>query len=257
MIVFIVAPPRSGTTYLYNLMCQQNIVIYPSNILKLFKFNLILGFKIQNYLKKFFKLNFKNKKNSYGVTKGILSPAEAGFIFRKFLRINNNELFRNIKKKDIKKMMLFLKKISGNEILILKNFYTIKYISYINKYFPYCKWIFINRSLKETSKSFFEMRKVLKTKQVPIIYKENYLDNFEEAKKNTKMIKNLIEREKKKISNKKFIEIEFKNLIESPKTNINLIKDFFNQCIIRIFLNVKLIFLSQFLFYYFFFGFIY
>jgi hypothetical protein len=229
MIVFIVAPPRSGTTFLYNLMCQENIGIYPSNILRIFKFNLKIGFMFQNFVKKFFKLNFTNKKKSYGVTKGILSPAESGYIFRKFIKLNNNELYKNIKKKDLNNLIIFLKSVSGKKIIILKNFYTIKYISYISKHFPYCKWIFINRNINETSLSFFKMRKSLKKKQVPIIYKEGYQDNFNKARLNTKIFKYFVKREKKKIKRKDFIEIEFKNLIANPSTNIKFIKDFLSN----------------------------
>lgn len=224
MIIFIVAPPRSGTTYLYNLICQEKIALYPSNILKFFKFNLKLGFLVQKIIKKFLKSNFINNKIFFGSTKGILSPAEAGYIFRKFINLNNNELYKDIKKENIIKLVSFLKNVKGKQKIIIKNFYTIKYISYIDKLFPECKWIFINRNLEETTKSFYKMRKTLKNKQFPIIYIKNYQDNIKSVKLNIKLFKSIMKKEKLKISKKNYIEINFNSLIRNPVKNIKLIK---------------------------------
>ena len=70
------------------------------------------------------------------------------------------------------------------------------------------------------------MRKSLKKKQIPIIYKEGYQDNFNNAKLNTRLFKYFVKREKNKIQRNDFIEIEFKSLITDPSTNIKLIKNF-------------------------------
>jgi hypothetical protein len=59
MIIFLVAPPRSGTSFLYNLLCYNLDLIYPTNFLKFFKNNYYIGFLFQNLFFTF----FKKKKN--------------------------------------------------------------------------------------------------------------------------------------------------------------------------------------------------
>ena len=173
MIIFIVAPPRSGTSFLYNRLCYDLNLVYPTNLLKYFNRNYEFGFEFQKFIFRFFKKKLI-LNNHYGYTKGLLSPSEYGFFFRDQLNINNDELFNKIDKKMICNLIKNIKRIKKNKKIIFKNFFTIKEIGYMSKKYKDCKWIFIKRERKKIIDSFFNMRKELKYKQRPIIYVKNY-----------------------------------------------------------------------------------
>lgn len=227
MIIFIVAPPRSGTSFLFNYLCYNSNLMYPTNLLKYFRKNYNFGFTFQEVIFKFIKkkLIFNNK---YGYTKGLLSPSEYGFFFRDQLNINNDELFNKIDKKLILNLINNIKRIKKKRKIIFKNFFTIKEISYISKKYKNCRWIFIKRNKKKVRESFFNMRKELKKNQRPIIYIQNYRDTKTMVKKNIDTIENLINDEMLKIPKKYFTVVDFNKFIKDPDYETNKIKKKFN-----------------------------
>ena len=227
MIIFIVAPPRSGTSFLFNRLCHDLNLIYPTNLLKYFKRNYEFGFEFQKFIFKFFKKKLI-LNNNYGYTKGLLSPSECGFFFRDQLKTNNDELFNKIDKKLICNLIKKIKRIKKNRKIIFKNFFTIKEISYISKKYKDCRWIFIKREKKKIIDSFFKMRKELKNKQRPIIYVENYKDTETMVKKNIDKIENLINIAILKLPKRAFTVLNFNKLINYPDYEIHKIKKKFN-----------------------------
>lgn len=228
MIIFIVAPPRSGTSFLYNHLCYSLKIDYPTNLLKIFKKNYFFGFRIQNFFLKFVKKKL-NLNSYYGYTKGLLSPSEFGFFFRDQLNIHNNELFKKIEKKRLQILIQNINRIKSNKKnIIFKNFYTIKEINYISNKYKYCRWIFIKRERKNVINSFFKMRKELKNKQRPIIYIKNYSDSRAMVKRNINLMEKLIKVAMLKMPKKNFIVVNFNKLITNPTYEILKIKKKFN-----------------------------
>ena len=227
MIIFLVAPPRSGTSFLYNLLCYNLDLIYPTNFLKFFKNNYYIGFLFQNLFFTFFKKK-KKLKSRYGFTKGFFSPSEFGFFFRYYLKTNNDELYKKIKKKNICRLINKINKIRKGKNILFKNFFTIKDIKYISQNFSDCKWIFIKRPKKEIIESFYKMRKKLRTNQRPIVYIRNYSDTKINVKKNIDEINGIIDQSINKIPNKNYIIIKFDQLTKYPFKQISKIKKKFN-----------------------------
>jgi len=93
-IIFIVAPPRSGTTLIYQLLTLKFDLFYPSNLLaKFYKSPYIFLEIIQDLV-----LNRKDSSfESYlGNTKGVLEPHEWGWFWEKLFFYNNNIVFNEL-----------------------------------------------------------------------------------------------------------------------------------------------------------------
>ena len=224
MIFFICAPPRSGTTFLYNLLCKEKKFIYPSNFLKFFKHTLKLGFFIQNFILKKIDRNEIYGKGFYGKNPGLFSPAEIGYVYRKYLKVDNRTLYKKVSKKKIKKLIEFILSIKGNNLMIIKNFYTFNFIYEIEKLNADCKWIFLNRNINDTTRSFYKMRKKLGKEQYPITYIKKYTDDYESIKRNILEMKKKIKSQKRVIKKQNYIDINFEHLIKKPIFVVNQIK---------------------------------
>lgn len=93
-VVFVMGPPRSGTTLMLQWLASTGEVAYPTNLLSRFYGAPIMGAKIQKLLtdeKYNFRneiLDFNTKQNFHsenGKTKGALSPNEFWYFWRRFL----------------------------------------------------------------------------------------------------------------------------------------------------------------------------
>ncbi len=101
-VVFIVGPPRSGTTLLLQWLAQTGIFGYPTNLISRFYGAPYIGAKIQRLLTdpKFdFNDEFQDLRQSIdfnstlGKTQGLLAPNEFWYFWRRFIP---NEVPRNL-----------------------------------------------------------------------------------------------------------------------------------------------------------------
>lgn len=95
-IMFIVAPPRSGTTLLYQLITLRYDVFYPTNLIAKFYNN------PYDFLKKIGDLDIfspritSDFKSDLGNTNNLFEPHEWGWFWEKFLYKNENTLVNEL-----------------------------------------------------------------------------------------------------------------------------------------------------------------
>lgn len=78
--IFIVGLPRTGSTLLYQLMCNSFELSYFSNLANVFyAFPATIAFLSKPFVKKY---SLRKFESNYGVTEGVLAPSEAGGVYR-------------------------------------------------------------------------------------------------------------------------------------------------------------------------------
>lgn len=169
--VFIFGCARSGTTVLHQYLVQNTKCIYPSNFISRFYYAPYLGgmyYKLFTDLDKKGELldSRKERKEFFssdlGKTKGIHSPNEFWYFWRKYFPINERG---TIEKQKIiqKESNRFRRSIYG-----LQNFYEGPFITkgmianncidYLEKLFPKAIFIFLQRDLYANAKSLYKAR---------------------------------------------------------------------------------------------------
>jgi len=78
--VFIIGPPRSGTTLIYQLILGKFSFSYINRLMNLFYYAPFNTAKLSRYISKFFSSDL-NAQNNYGTLPGVFSPDEGGKIW--------------------------------------------------------------------------------------------------------------------------------------------------------------------------------
>jgi hypothetical protein len=148
--IFIIGLPRSGTTFLYQILLNKFKLVYISNLMYLIPNQMINILKFtKNQI-----LSYKNVKDAnYGFISGFNSPSEAGEILRFWF---DNE-YEN-KKDRVRKTIFMLSQITQTEIII-KNLYNIFRVDKILELFPNSKFIYIKREPLFVGQSIYLARK--------------------------------------------------------------------------------------------------
>lgn len=160
--IFIVGPPRSGTTLLYQILVKNFHLPYINNFIgKFYKFPVIAS-KINKLL----KLNTENiyYKSRHGKTEGLAGPNEFGnFWYRWFPRdpqfVGNNYLNRK-EKFEIRKIIYNLQNILGKNI-VFKNVVNSVRIEALLELFPNSVFLISRRKPIFNIQSIYKMRKKL------------------------------------------------------------------------------------------------
>lgn len=87
--ILIIAPPRSGSTYLYQLLCANFDVGYPSNLMARFYDSPMIGAFLQKKLIQNRVHQLSEYKSVHGVTNLIEEPHEFGYFWSKYLQSDN------------------------------------------------------------------------------------------------------------------------------------------------------------------------
>ena len=148
-IIFIIGPPRSGTTYIYQKFVYElkyQPIYNLENILQNYP-------NIQNISSLFLNLipYNENYKSVYGKTQKINGCSEGGGIFNKYL---NNKYSSRI---DSFKKFIFLKSIY-NPNIVIKNVYNSGRISELINIFPNCKFVVVDRFFSDIVNSILNAR---------------------------------------------------------------------------------------------------
>lgn len=161
--IFIIAPPRSGTTLLYQLLVKNFQLPYINNFIGNFYKVPVLASKINNLL----KLDSENigYQSKHGNTEGLNGPNEFGnFWYRWFPRdpqfVHKNNLNKN-DKNSIRKNIYNLQKILGKNI-VFKNVVNSVRVEVLLDIFPNGIFLITRRNPLFTIQSIYKMRKKLK-----------------------------------------------------------------------------------------------
>jgi len=188
---FIVAPPRSGSTFFKQILVSFTKIGYVSNLMASFWDYPEIGAILQ---KKF--LNHENLisnfKSNYSNTEGVFEPHEWGYFWRKWLDIPSRDCFYNtkgiIKWKKLNNKLISIKNILGLPT-VFKTPYVNTYFKEFEKNIDSARYIFIFRSpyavcnsiCNARIKRFNNINKFFSSKPKELIAFENMNSPMEEV----------------------------------------------------------------------------
>lgn len=148
--IFILAPPRSGSTIIFQHLIRKYQSSYITNLMALAPRYMLLAAKLQN--SSFGKSAIKS--SVYGFTSGLNAPSEAGAVNRFWFENENHE-------SQIRNTIAFLSQLSGGNF-INKNLYNCLRIEEILSTLPECTFVKIRRNSCFVAQSILLAKKQLK-----------------------------------------------------------------------------------------------
>ena len=170
-VLFVMGPPRSGTTLMTQWLADTGEFSYPTNLLSRFYGAPILGAMIQRILTDQ-KYNFRNEildfnsKIDYlsenGKTKGALSPNEFWYLWRRFLPediedLSSEELLKKTDVSEMKKEFLGIANVFEKPF-ICKGMICDFHIPFLNAVFEKCLFICMERNIDNNTRSLYKAR---------------------------------------------------------------------------------------------------
>lgn len=159
--IFILGLPRSGSTFLYQLLTSLFDVIYFDNLVNLGRNNLFFSVGLSNF---FYKNRVHNSFSSdYGNTddSGLHAPSEAGTLWYRWfpkdaVEIGLGELSDKAKN-DLKQNISSLIG-RHNKPLLIKNLYMVHRMKVLKEVFPDARYIYIQRDPLYIAQSIYQAR---------------------------------------------------------------------------------------------------
>ena len=230
---FILGLPRSGSTFLHQILTMSFDFNYVSNIKAFFYENISFGNMLHDKFRKKNKYN-SNYLSEFGNTKGPLEPHEWGWFWRKWLKLKNEEhhVTKNIDWLGLKKELIIAESfnktpllfdtpyINGNLDLFLKNIGPIFIFNLCRSKKAIYKSL-INARLKKYGSIHKFYGALTKDKNIKKI-KDPYYQIYEQV------IKLQEEKDKTvKLSKINFIHtINYEKLVENPKKEMKKVEIF-------------------------------
>lgn len=221
--LFLIGPPRTGSTFLYQLLAYFYRCSYFTNLSSLFYTSPTL---ITHITKKFFK-RYEDKcfYSNYGLIKGIWAPSEAGAIFNHWFS-NKNNYKKN--KKIIRKTCYKIAQIFG-EPFISKNLNNSMRLKQLFDIFPEAIFVHVKRNITYTCQSIIVgLRKGLIRVNPGSHIGTSNLDIFERSVEDVIKIERLIETffTEKKCN---YITINYSNLCSNYEYELLKIEEIYNS----------------------------
>lgn len=156
--IWIIAPPRSGTTVTYQLLCKHLNTNYLTNFVGNCYKAPIIADKIQ---KRFLHHQSITLTSDYGRTSGWYGPHEGGQFLYRFFSRDEHYSDENWVSEEVKKRFRTFVNILGREtgFFLLKNTVNSLRIKALNSMFPNSKFIYVKRNEIDTLISMYNARK--------------------------------------------------------------------------------------------------
>ena len=233
--IFIIGHWRSGTTYLQTIMTQDDQFSYSSllEVIAPKSFHTLERDIFKKYLTRIFTSTNQDFTSDLLDKPGEEELAIASLCGHSYYFVNNypsksNELFRHFvlfenlsarEKQELEEAYIyFVKKLSyfnQNKTIILKNPVNTARVDFLLKLFPKAKFIHIHRNPLEI---FESMKKISHT-----LNQNSQLEEIDEAELENQIIfqysllMNEFLKEKSHISEDRFVEVSYNNLVANPK----------------------------------------
>jgi len=231
--IFIIGPPRSGSTLLYQLVTAHYDFAYLSNAhCRLFGapalVERILHDRIAEYPPQF--------ESKYGRTEGWGSPAECGeFWYRWFPRHPQYTSLEDADPETMRKMrgtIRSLMRASGRPI-VFKNLHCSLRIRPLGTYLPEALFIVVRRNTVDNARSILAGRfrnlgdySTWWSVEPPEIEQLRTLPPAEQAVRQIDAIHALIDRDRSTLGPERFLELSYESLCASPKRAMKALDDF-------------------------------
>lgn len=233
--VFIIGPPRSGSTILFQLITNYLDVSYITNLVNLAKKNPFFGFYLNEKINK--KQQHNTFNSSFGKTESnnFNAPNE-GLFWYKWLKKGeyySDENSLNKSQKDEFKDTIYAIINKYKKPFLIKNLSFSVRIKLLNSIFPDAKYIYIKRDEVYIAQSIImAKRKLHIPDNVMWSVKPKKYAEFEKAGLITQVvnqvisIENEINNDRKLINKNNFLEISYNQLCNNTNNTITLIKNF-------------------------------
>lgn len=229
--IFIIGPPRSGTTLLYSALVSRFRFAYISN----FAHRLYMTPVTATLVGKFWITAWRGSfKNSYGHINGFWSPNEGGWIWNRWFPepcyLDENAMDKlpvKIIRETINSISIVLK-----APFINKNVMHSVHIRLLNKLFPNCLFIETERNILDNVRSIVRIYQNRTANSDWISVKPNKWENFKNKNTIYKALAQVIytkidiENDIKKIGNERRLKIEYSKLCSDPELTMIIIKEF-------------------------------
>jgi len=150
--IFIIGPPRSGSTLLLQWMIAQFEISYISNLLALFPSQMV---KLCRIIPKAANGCQKEiSRSEFGYISGLFSPNEAGVIMQKWFEDSTLD----IEKKYVRRTIAEISSITDRPVLI-KNLNNTIRLNKIISIFPESRFLYLHREIPYTAQSILSVRK--------------------------------------------------------------------------------------------------
>lgn len=161
--VFIIGPPRSGTSLLYQVMTQAFQFAYLPNLANMFYQCPITATKISKTLFRNYKSTFRS---SHGNENGIFSPSEAGNVWNRWFphekkdgfNYTDSDYLTSQSKLEINRMVMNISKIFDAPFLS-KNVKMSVRLPALQRIFPDAKFVQIKRNPVDVAASLLQIRR--------------------------------------------------------------------------------------------------
>jgi len=216
-IIFIIGAPRTGSTFLYQLLLKNYKYVYISNFASFFYKAYYLFTNICLEVWGDYKGN--EFKSQYGYIQGINSPSEAGKLISYWINATNI--------KRINKSVVALNE-KYDKPLLIKNLKIINYIDKIKTIFPNALFIHIIRDKEDTINSIIKAQDFLSDNSMKWFKKHEHFSISQKKKviMDIDRITNEINRKIKEVNCDQYKEIHYEYLIKNQDVALKEIKEF-------------------------------
>ncbi len=235
--IFILSAPRTGSTYLYQLIAKTFQLPYISNATnEIYPLNPIIGLIIQS------KVNVSiSLSNKFGKTEGIFQPSEGSYVLSNWFggghpsQTVSNKILKG-KDHHFRSTLAVSEMIFNGAPLIIKNPWNCFRISSIRKLLPKAKFIWLKRDIRESAASDLESRYI--TKGNPREWNSATPSNIEKLKllppehqviENQFEFNRSIKESLKNISSKNWITLWYEDILKDTNVELKKISSFLNR----------------------------
>lgn len=234
--IFIIGPPRSGSTLFYQVLTDYYDVGYLSNIHCRFWGAPSWLERILHPLKWRKQSDFSS---SHGRTKGLTAPSECGAYWYRFFR--RSPQYVPLNEADPKKMKRLRRALchlirSFQRPVIFKNLYCGLRLQPIYEAVPEALFLIIKRDHIENALSLLNARNLIYNRfdiwwsmEPPTIDALKKLEPHQQVVEQVKQILSLIESDRQEIGRDRFLEIEYDDFCNDVHGNISRITHFFEE----------------------------
>ncbi len=234
--VFIIGVPRSGSTFLYQVLTSFFNVLYFDNLSHVFHRHPFLGFRLSHFLYNDKPHNCYKSKFGDTFSYGLHKPSEAGLFWYRWITylqyfVDGDELSAeqiHDMSNNIHAIINYFKK-----PFIIKNLSNSMRLRMLKQAFPDARYIYLKRDPRFTAQSMMAARKMLgvHTHELWSVKPRNYHDliQLEETEKVVKQIyylENQINDDIKDIPDANLLTVQYENLFIRFDRQIELIKSF-------------------------------
>jgi hypothetical protein len=235
--VFILSAPRTGSTYLYQLIAKTFQLPYISNATnEIYPLNPIIGLIIQSQVNVSISLS-----NKFGKTEGIFQPSEGSYVLSNWFggghpsQTVSNKILKG-KDKHFRTTLAASEIIFNGAPLIIKNTWNCFRISSIRNLLPKAKFIWLKRDIRKAAVSDLEARYIIKGN--PREWNSATPSNVEELKllppthqviENQFEINRSIETNLQNIPNENWISLWYEDVLENANNELKKISSFLNR----------------------------